>query len=194
MARPKSEQKYDAIMQATLDLVIEGGFHGLSMSKIAKRAGVAAATIYVYFDNTEAILNQLYMDLKQLVAKDITQGYKPFMSAEEGFKIIWRNQFESLINFSKEYLFLEQFANSPFITNISREEGMRQFRPVLEFFEKAQEKGEIKQMPMEILFPIFFAPLSSIAKSVNAGHFKADSKVIESAMNSSWAGFLPEKK
>ncbi len=191
MARPKSEQKYDAIMQATLDLVIELGFHGLSMAKIAKRAGVATATIYVYFDNTEAILNQLYMDLKQLVAKDITQGYKPYMSAEEGFKIIWRNQFNSLVKYSKEYWFLDQFANSPYITNISREEGLRQFRPVLDFFKQSQENGEIKQMPIEILFPMFYAPLSSIARSVNAGHFEADSEAIDLAMGSSWASFKP---
>lgn len=191
MARPKSEKKYDAIMQATLDLVIELGFHGLSMAKIAKRAGVATATIYVYFDNTDAILNQLYMDLKQLVAKDITRGYKPFMSVEEGFKIIWRNQFDSLVKYSNEYWFLEQFANSPYITSISREEGLRQFQPIMDFFKQAQEKGEIKKMPMEILFPMFFAPLSSIAKSVNAGHFKADSEAIDLAMNSSWASFKP---
>ncbi len=191
MARPKSEEKYDAIMQVTLDLVIEVGFHGLSMAKIAKRAGVATATIYVYFDNTEAILNQLYMDLKQVVARDIVKGYKPFMSAEEGYKRIWRNQFESLVKYSKEYLFLEQFANSPYITNISREEGMRQFQPVLDFFIREKEKGGIRDMPTEVLFPMFFAPLSAIARNVNAGHLEAEGEAIDLAMDSSWRSFMP---
>lgn len=192
MARPKSEEKYEAIMRATLELVAELGFHGISMAKIAKRAGVATATIYVYFDNTDAILNQLYMDLKQRVAKDLLKGYKPYMSAEEGFRIIWRNQFDSLTRYSQEYWFLEQFGASPYITHISREEGMRQFQPVMDFFRNAMEKGEIRKMPMEIVPPMFFPPLSALAKTINAGHVKDKEKAIQLAMDSSWNAFKPD--
>lgn len=186
MARPKSEEKYDAIMQATLALVNELGFQGLSMAKIAKKAGVATATIYVYFENTEGILNQLYMDLKQLVAKDLLKGYKPYMTTKEGYEIIWKNQFKGLITYGLEYNFLGQFSNSPYITSISREEGMRQFQPITDFFKEGMKKGDIKEMPSDLIFPLFYAPLSALAKSVIAGHAEATDPMFELAMESTW--------
>ncbi len=186
MARPKSEEKYEAILKATLELVTAEGFHGLSMSKIGKKAKVAPATIYIYFENTESIINQLYMDLKSLVAKDIMKGYKLEMKARDACMLIWRNYFEVLITYKMEYTFLEQFSNSPFITHVSREEGMRQFQPLMDFFERAMERGEIKKMPQSLIFPLFYAPLAQLAKNVIAGHLMPTEEILDLAMECTW--------
>src|SRR5690348_2500554 len=40
-----------AIIRATLELVAEHGFHGAPMALVAERSGVAAGTIYRYFES-----------------------------------------------------------------------------------------------------------------------------------------------
>ena len=188
MARPKSGEKYEAIMQATLKLVTREGFHGLSMSKIAREADIASATIYVYFEDKEAIINQLYVDLKERVFMNIMAGYKPYMSTRQGFEIIWKNVYRCAVENPVAFSFLEQFANSPYITQVSREEGTRQFRPVNEFFQRAMEKGEIRQLPMEAVMALFYAPVKSLAKYVIAGSEPLDERAMQVVLEATWQG------
>lgn len=56
----KKTEKYDLILNAALKVIAENGFHGAQVSKIAKEAGVADGTIYLYFKNKEDILISLF--------------------------------------------------------------------------------------------------------------------------------------
>ena len=46
MSRPRSAESHAAILQAALELVVDGGLRGTSIEGIAARAGVGKATIY----------------------------------------------------------------------------------------------------------------------------------------------------
>ncbi|MDD2501941.1 MAG: helix-turn-helix domain containing protein, partial [Geobacter sp.] len=56
----ESTDKRIAVIQATIELVAEYGFHGSPMSRVAKRAGVAAGTIYHYFESKDALIESSY--------------------------------------------------------------------------------------------------------------------------------------
>ena len=63
--------KQAAILDATLELVSEKGFHGTPTSAIAQEAGVGVGTIYRYFENKEDLIDELYKQLKLQLAKAI---------------------------------------------------------------------------------------------------------------------------
>ncbi len=48
--------KYMQIIDAAAEVIAENGYHQSQVSKIAKQAGVADGTIYLYFKNKEDIL------------------------------------------------------------------------------------------------------------------------------------------
>ena len=52
--------KREAVMRAALELVGEHGFHGSPMAMIASRAGVAAGTIYRYFESKDVLIMETY--------------------------------------------------------------------------------------------------------------------------------------
>ena len=63
------QDKRECILSAALDLFAEKGFYGTAVPEIAQRAGVAAGTIYRYFENKEAVVNAVYQRHKaQLLA------------------------------------------------------------------------------------------------------------------------------
>jgi AcrR family transcriptional regulator len=63
MARIKSPEKRNAILQAAVREIAEAGL-GAPTAKIARRAGLAAGTLFTYFANKEKLLNELYLELK----------------------------------------------------------------------------------------------------------------------------------
>jgi TetR/AcrR family fatty acid metabolism transcriptional regulator len=56
----KAKPKYMQIIDAAVIVIAENGYHQAQVSKIAKQAGVADGTIYLYFKNKEDILISLF--------------------------------------------------------------------------------------------------------------------------------------
>lgn len=59
MAR-RSGEKYRAIIEAAVKVIAENGYHNSQVAKIAREAGVADGTIYLYFQNKEDVLISLF--------------------------------------------------------------------------------------------------------------------------------------
>ncbi|GEL76810.1 TetR/AcrR family transcriptional regulator [Tenuibacillus multivorans] len=54
--------KYRQIIDAAVEVIAENGYYNSQVSKIAKRAGVADGTIYLYFENKEDILISVFQE------------------------------------------------------------------------------------------------------------------------------------
>ena len=54
--RRENSRKRDAILEAALEVFAQKGFQDATISEIAKKANVAEATIYEYFENKETLL------------------------------------------------------------------------------------------------------------------------------------------
>ncbi|MFS0751247.1 TetR/AcrR family transcriptional regulator [Oceanobacillus sp. 1P07AA] len=62
--------KYHQIIEAAVKVIAENGYHGSQVSKIAREAGVADGTIYLYFKNKEDILVSVFeQKMGQFVSK-----------------------------------------------------------------------------------------------------------------------------
>src|SRR5690625_4936411 len=58
----KNKPKYKQIIEAAVQVIAENGYHRSQVSKIAKKAGVADGTIYLYFKNKEDLLVSLFQE------------------------------------------------------------------------------------------------------------------------------------
>jgi TetR/AcrR family transcriptional regulator, fatty acid metabolism regulator protein len=72
MSRPR-EEKYQAILDAATEAFAEYGYFNSQISKIAKLAGVADGTIYLYFKNKEDILISLFRERMGQFINEIRQ-------------------------------------------------------------------------------------------------------------------------
>ncbi len=60
MARPSEGGKKERILDSAVVEIAQRGYHQTTVARIAKRAGVADGTIYLYFKNKEEILFSLF--------------------------------------------------------------------------------------------------------------------------------------
>lgn len=67
MAKRKNNDKYQRIIAAATKVFAQKGFYQSKISEIAKEAGVADGTIYIYFENKDDILISLFEEQMQAV-------------------------------------------------------------------------------------------------------------------------------
>lgn len=70
MAR-RTGEKYFAILEAAVKTFARFGFHGTRVADIAREAGVADGTVYIYFQNKEDILTSLFQELMDRFVSDL---------------------------------------------------------------------------------------------------------------------------
>lgn len=75
--RTKDENKVKAIKEAVITLCEKDGFTNLTTAKVAKRAGVSPATIYLNYQDKTDMLSRLYEEVKD----DLHKGLAGAISA-----------------------------------------------------------------------------------------------------------------
>src|SRR5690625_7271565 len=79
----KLRPKYKQIIEAAVTVIAKNGYHAAQVSKIAKEAGVADGTIYLYFKNKEDILVSLFKEKMGQFIERISVSIKPLQRADE---------------------------------------------------------------------------------------------------------------
>jgi AcrR family transcriptional regulator len=183
----KSVDKRNALIKATIELVNNNGFHATPMSKIAKMAHVSPATIYLYFENKQDLVNKTYIDVKTAYTNYAFANYNEDMSVQEGFEFIWKRIADFKLNECEHAMFLAQCDNSPMIDEQSRKEGIKHLQPLLDLWERGKKEGVIKPMSDYLLYAYTINPLSFLMMSEKRGAIKLDQSQIENAYQSAWS-------
>jgi len=98
MARVRSPEKRSAILEAAVHEIAETGL-GAPTAKVAKRAGIAAGTLFTYFANKEELLNELYVELKGEVYTRINAGFPQRENLERRARHVWSSYLDWAIEF-----------------------------------------------------------------------------------------------
>ncbi|MEK5039188.1 TetR/AcrR family transcriptional regulator [Sporosarcina sp. FSL K6-3457] len=92
----RDRPKYKQIVDAAVVVIAENGFHQAQVSKIAKEAGVADGTIYLYFKNKEDILISVFREkmaifvnnVEVIMKKDIDTSEKLLRMIDNHFRVL----------------------------------------------------------------------------------------------------------
>jgi AcrR family transcriptional regulator len=72
--RPRSERAHEAILEATLDLLVEEGFNRMSIEGVAARAGVGKATIYRRWPSKADLVAEAVACMKNDQLREVDSG------------------------------------------------------------------------------------------------------------------------
>lgn len=184
--RVRDDNKEEAILQATKELLNEVGFAETSMSKIAKRAGVSAATIYVYFDGKDDMLRALYLGVKKKLAMSTIGQVDETLPVRENVARAMRGYLRFILDNQEDYLFLEQFSNSPVLQNLCIEEELPSFGAFQVIIDKGREEGILRPVDVRLIFAYCALPMAQLAKDSMKSGTPIDSEEIQSVIDMSW--------
>jgi AcrR family transcriptional regulator len=150
MPKVKDEFKQIAIRDAALRLVIETGFAGLKMADVAKAAGMATGTVYIYYADKEALINDLYKITKEEVASVLLNPAHMADTFYDTFRRMWYAYYEFCRQKPEKMLFVEQFLYSGIVAESIIEEAENLFIPLDQFLINGQQQGIIKVLDVQL--------------------------------------------
>lgn len=169
-----------------MELITEHGFHATPMSMIARHAGVAAGTIYNYFPSKEVLINQLYAELKQKMGTALLQNQEDSGNLRERFFRFYRNLFQYFTQNPEEFMFLEQYVNSPFIMQGPKEERAPFQQPVIDFLAGGIDLGILRNMEIELMTALVYGHVVAVAKLHLSGRLPVTEERLGQSVQSCW--------
>ena len=184
--RPKRKTKYNAIIEASLELVKELGFTGISISKIANQAKISPATIYIHFKNKEDLFIKLYKKIRADMGNGALKGVSEEMNIEEVFKSIWIHSFSYNLKHLDYLIYREKFEQTPMMDNIKLED-FELYNYINSLFQQGIKEHIIKDLPLPLLTAFAFVPIITLLNYHFLGIISMDEKRITEACEIAWS-------
>ncbi|MGW8121322.1 TetR/AcrR family transcriptional regulator [Roseivirga echinicomitans] len=157
-------EKKKLILESAFDIIKDQGFHGCPMSLVAKNAGVAAGTIYTYFESKNDLIFELYFHAKNIIYKHVSQKDDPSLDFKTRFFNYWNNLSQLYLDRPEIQRFFEQFMISPYNTLEVQNEDSPWYNWNGNFFKEGIDKGYLKNLSPEILFIMVIGSVNSMSK------------------------------
>jgi AcrR family transcriptional regulator len=186
--KPKDEEKFKAIAEATFVLVEQTGLSGLTMAAIARQAGLATGTLYVYYKSKDELLTALYEQAKTATLARVMQGYDPEAPFRRSFQRMWLNLLRNRLAHSAEVIFQEQYYNSPWFTEASRDLSARLFKDWVGMVETARTQQILKDVPTPLLVGSFMGSVRETASLLRTGALDDTEAHLALAFGVCWDG------
>jgi AcrR family transcriptional regulator len=185
--------KRETILDAALELFAERTFEGTPVPLIAERAGVAAGTIYRYFESKEALVNALYRRCKGELRDVLSEAIAAGTTHEERFRLIWRGQWRFAAEHPHGLGFLETQHHEAYLDAASRALSAEIEAATTAYVRGAQAEGALRAGPPEMLIALVFGAFVGMVKQAGAGGLTFDEEKVHASADIMWSALRAER-
>lgn len=157
------------------------------MAMIAAEAKVGAGTIYRYFDSKDILINELFLEIKEQFTAALLANDDDTMSLKQRFQYIWIALIKQYIAYPAELRFMEQYANSPFLSTDTLRRQNELSTPFTTLLEQGMTSGLFRDLPIEVLRAFMYGPALQLAKQHVAGMTVLDDSLLDASFEACWA-------
>ncbi len=181
-----SELKYEAILDAALELFVEHGFNGTAVPAVAERAHVGAGTIYRYFENKEALVNALYRRWKTAISQLVLDGFPVDAEPRAQFHTIWTKLTAFAKDHPKAFAFLELHHHASYLDEQSKAIENQLLEFATGFISHAQDDGVLKPGKPMLLMSLVYGAFTGIVRASWEGRLDLTDEDLERAEQICW--------
>ncbi len=162
MVRKTDPDKRKAFMDASLTLFVRNGIQGTSTAAIAREAGTAAGTLFLYFPRKQDLIDALVLEISRKQADNVTRSLKDGMNAFEMFSTIWDGVISWFRSHPEAYSYVQLVRD----TGLISPEVVDQTGQIFSFYFRAIGKGlsekTIQDLPPELVGEILYRDIVAV--------------------------------
>jgi AcrR family transcriptional regulator len=190
MARPKSDDKRDAILAAAARVVADRGLDAPT-SAISKAAGVAEGTLFTYFATKDELLNALYRAIKRELAEAMMTGLPRRKDGRSQLRHIFNGYVGWGVSNPDKRKALTQLQVSDRITDASREIGYAPFAEFETIARASIAQGEMRNLPLPFIGAAMGA-LGDMTMTFMAAHARSADRYRKAGFEILWNGIAAD--
>jgi TetR/AcrR family fatty acid metabolism transcriptional regulator len=162
----KKNDKRARIIEAAVKVFAHQGFYNSKVAMIAKEAGVADGTIYLYFKSKDDILISIFEEKIDFVINEQNKNLKKYNTAEEKLESFAKTHLQLIVNNPAlaELLQVELRQSSKFMKDYQQDKFLEYLNIIGDVIYEGQQGGEFKEsIKINIAKIIFFGALDEFA-------------------------------
>lgn len=150
MARPKSNDKRNAILAAAIRVIVSQGLSAPTAT-IAKEAGISNGSLFTYFETKSDLFNQLYIGLKSEMTAAALTGFPARAALRKQASHVWSHWMHWAASHPDKRRVLAHLGVSDLITPETRASVHKLMSGLVEVMGQVTARGSLKNAPMNFV-------------------------------------------
>jgi AcrR family transcriptional regulator len=162
MARKLAQDKRESFLNAALKLFVANGVQNTSTAAIAKAAGTASGTLFLYFPTKQDLINELVLKIAREQSEYMQTLLDPALPARDTFFTIWGGTIRWLLKNMDIYKYNQQVRDTGIVAeSVVRETG-KLFGYFYEAIRKGLDEGALKPYPPDVIGGFFYQDIVAV--------------------------------
>jgi len=166
MVRELSDEKRERLLTTSLRLFAENGIQNTSTAEIAREAGVASGTLFLYFPTKQHLVNELVSLISKQEAKHINCLLTPSMSVRDTFFAIWDGSIRWLLENPEVFQYSQKVRHSGLISEAVTLESGKYFSFYYETIQRGLQEGSIKPYPIDLIGEFLYQDIVAVMNHI----------------------------
>ncbi|MBW4438855.1 MAG: TetR/AcrR family transcriptional regulator [Pleurocapsa minor GSE-CHR-MK-17-07R] len=164
----KSKDKYQAILDASIENFARHGFWNTPTAQIARTARIADGTLFTYFRTKDDLIIEVYLTLKRAVAAYVMADFDQQPSMRDRLAHIWHRFIEWGLNQPSHFIVLQQITTSYALPDEVRAQGNEPFDAVNALALASIATGHIRNLPVDYVAAVMNSMSAATVQHIQA--------------------------
>jgi AcrR family transcriptional regulator len=189
MVRKLNPARKEDLLRSALTLVVAKGVHNTTTAEIARAAGVAAGTLFLYFPKKQGLVDELILKVGQEQSAYIKARLVASQSGREDFWTIWKDSVQWFLEHMDAYQYVKQTREAGVVSEAAVLESYKFVDYYFTAIQKGLAEDCIKPYPPEVIGGFLYQDIVAVMDLLQAERNPArQDEIIQMGFDIFWDG------
>ena len=184
--------KRSRLLEAALSLFEAKGFDAVTVPEIARAAGVATGTVYLYFRDKQALVNALYRHWKGRYNALVLAAPPADASPRHAFAHYWQRMTLFARTYPSAVRFMDLHHHAPYLDEESRALSLDYLKVAEAFVREAKAQGAIRDLDPKLIVALMWGAAAGLVKFAASGALTLDQIMATAMEDALWRAIAKE--
>jgi len=193
MTRTLSVERRALILDCALRLFAAKGVTTTSTAEIARAAGIAAGTLFLYFGTKQELLDELVLRIAVDQAESVRSRLSPLLTAREAFGEIWHGSVRWFLAHPEAFQYQQQVRDTGMISDAAIQDSALSLSYYFDAVQKGLAEASIKPYPAALIGGFLYQGLVAVMNHIRTQvDLDSQEEVIGHGFEIFWNGIKSE--